>query len=402
MGKRLMCIGCLLVVILTAGLVIYQKAVDSHRVDPFHLTEDMDRAETSEGYENPEDLVKYMICQIQNADLDLALRGCAIENLAEYFVLESYLELTDEFKGLEDLPPSETESEAYIGISTARLAGYYADMVEKCMELFGSGHEVQLVSVEEYVPENPDGMYYQLRQKVCEALGCRTVSEMRVLLNIDGDAKEMYWTLVRYRSKWNVLAFNELEKADQKSVEIRSVSAAESDGKDIINYNTDDVLPLNYKLVNQNKEDTPEDLLENLISYLRREDVWSAMSYFHLYDTGQNRYIDQELLKSQEELAGQMQIFYYQLFIPNREKFEWYQRETADRGDDLAEDLKAEQIVSLTVDWIREISQDADGHAQYQMSYSYSGRSYVLNLELVNVNGWMIESMEWEQEIWLN
>lgn len=402
MGKRLMCIGCLLVVILTAGLVIYQKAVDSHRVDPFHLTEDMDRAETSEGYENPEDLVKYMICQIQNADLDLALRGCAIENLAEYFVLESYLELTDEFKGLEDLPPSETESEAYIGISTARLAGYYADMVEKCMELFGSGHEVQLVSVEEYVPENPDGMYYQLRQKVCEALGCRTVSEMRVLLNIDGDAKEMYWTLVRYRSRWNVLAFNELEKADQKSVEIRSVSAAESDGKDIINYNTDDVLPLNYKLVNQNKEDTPEDLLENLISYLRREDVWSAMSYFHLYDTDQDMHIDQELLKSQEELAGQMQIFYYQLFIPDREKFEWYQRETADRGDDLAEDLKAEQIVSLTVDWIREISQDADGHAQYQMSYSYSGRSYVLNLVLVNVNGWMIESMEWEQEIWLN
>lgn len=51
---------------------------------------------------------------------------------------------------------------------------------------------------------------------------------------------------------------------------------------------------------------------------------------------------------------------------------------------------------------IREISQDADGHAQYQMSYSYSGRSYVLNLVLVNVNGWMIESMEWEQEIWLN
>lgn len=402
MGKRLMCIGCLLVVILTAGLAIYQKAVDSHRVDPFHLTEDMDRAETSEGYENPEDLVKYMICQIQNADLDLALRGCAIENLAEYFVLESYLELTDEFKGLEDLPPSETESEAYIGISTARLAGHYADMMEKCMELFGSGHEVQLVSVEEYVPENPDGMYYQLRQKVCEALGCRTVSEMRVLLNIDGDAKEMYWTLVRYRSRWNVLAFNELEKADQKSVEIRSVSAAESDGKDIINYNTDDVLPLNYKLVNQNKEDTPEDLLENLISYLRREDVWSAMSYFHLYDTGQDMHIDQELLKSQEELAGQMQILYYQLFIPNREKFEWYQRETADRGDDLAEDLKAEQIVSLTVDWIREISQDADGHAQYQMSYSYSGRSYVLNLELVNVNGWMIESMEWEQEIWLN
>lgn len=402
MEKRVACIGFLLIVILAAGLAIYQKNVDSNRVEPFYLTEDMDRAETSEGYENPEDLVKYMICQIQNADLDLALRGCAIENLAEYFVLESYLKLTDEFKGLEDLPPSETESEAYIGISTVRLAGYYADMVEKCVELFGTGHEVQLVAVEEYVPENPDGMYYQLRQKVCEALGGRTVSEMRVLLDIDGDVKEMYWTLVRYRSRWNVLAFNELEKADQKNVEVRPASAAETDGKDAINYDTDDVLPLNYRLVNQNKEAAPEELLENLISYLRREDVWSAMSYFQLYDNSQDMHISQELLKSQEELARQMQIFYYQLFIPDRQNFEWYQRETADRGDDLAEALRAEQIVSLTVDWIREISQDTDGRARYQMSYSYSGRSYVVNFVLVNADGWMIESMEWEQETWLS
>lgn len=402
MEKRIAGLGFLLIMILAAGLVIYQKDVDSHRVEPFHLLEDMGRAGTLDGYENPEDLVKYMLCQIHNEDLDLALRGCAIENLAEYFVLESYLELTDKFRGLEDLPPSETESEAYIAISNARLAGYYADLVEDCIDLFGPAHEVELMSVEEYVPENPDGMYYQLRQKVCEALGCRSVSEMRLLLDIDGEIKEMYWTLVRYRSKWNVLAFSELEKAGEADIITRAVSMDNIDTEDTINYETDVILPLNYTLANQNREETPEDLLESLISYLRREDVWSAMSYFYLYDMDQTKCINKELLNNQEELAQQMQMFYYQLFIPNRNSFEWYQREAADRGTELSKALKTEQVVSLSINWIQQVSEPIDGHVQYQMAYSYSDRSYVLNLILVNVNGWMIESMEWQEDTWLN
>lgn len=402
MEKRIAGLGFLLIMILAAGLVIYQKDVDSHRVEPFHLLEDMGRAGTLDGYENPEDLVKYMLCQIHNEDLDLALRGCAIENLAEYFVLESYLELTDKFRGLEDLPPSETESEAYIAISNARLAGYYADLVEDCIDLFGPAHEVELMSVEEYVPENPDGMYYQLRQKVCEALGCRSVSEMKLLLDIDGEIKEMYWTLVRYRSKWNVLAFSELEKAGEADIITRAVSMDNIDTEDTINYETDVILPLNYTLANQNREETPEDLLESLISYLRREDVWSAMSYFYLYDMDQTKCINKELLNNQEELAQQMQMFYYQLFIPNRNSFEWYQREAADRGTELSKALKTEQVVSLSINWIQQVSEPIDGHVQYQMAYSYSDRSYVLNLILVNINGWMIESMEWQEDTWLN
>lgn len=402
MERKIMFIGCLLIAALTGGLVIYQKKVDSQRVEPYHVMEDMARAETIDGYEEPEDLVKYMICQIQNEDLDLALRGCAIENLSEYFVLESYLELTDEFRGLEDLPPSETESEAYIGISNARLAGHYTDVIGTCMELFGSGHTVEVLDVEEYVPENPDGMYYQLRQKVCEALGCRSISEMRILLRVDGEVREMYWTLVRYRSKWNVLAFHELEAEDRTDVVFRPVSAELVDIGETIDFGTADVLPLNYRLTNQNKEETPESLLENLIAYLRREDVWSAMSYFCMYDVDQDLFITSDLLKQQEELARQMQVFYYQLFIQDRNSFEWYQRETSDRGDDLAKALRSEQVVSLSISWIQQTSEIVNGHVQYQMGYSYNGHSYTLNFVLKDEDGWMIESMDWLEEKWLN
>lgn len=398
MDKRITVIGCLLIVFLAGGLFAYQKYMDGRQVEPFYMTENMDRMETLEGYEEPELLVCYMICQIQRGDLDLALRGCAIENLAEYFVLESYLELTDEFRGIENLPPSETESEAYMGISSARLAGDYAEMLEQCRQLFGSEHEVQLLSVSEYIPENPDGMYYQTRQKLCEALGCRSVSEMQILLRIDGEDKEMYWTLVRYRSRWNVLAFNELDSAGQKEIVIRSADISSVEN---LSFDTEDVLPLNYSLVNQNKEDTPEALLENFFLYLQREDIWSAMSYFYLYDTEGNIDADQDLLARQGELAQQIQMFYYQLFIPNRNIYEWYQREPAERGGDLVEALMCDQVVSLNLDYMQQISETADDKADYRAVYSYNGYTYVLNFTLVNQNGWMIESMDWQEETWL-
>ena len=315
-------------------------------------------------------------------------------------MLESYIEMTDEIRGIEDLPPSETESTAYIGISGARLTEYYAELLGSCMELFGPGHEVQLLLAEEYVPDNPDGMYYQFRRALCSALGCTSVSEMRIQLLIDGEAREMYWSLARYPGSWKILAFHELESEDQSGISIRSVEAAETG--EPLEYETDDVLPLNYHLANQNREETPEELLESFIGYLQREDVWSALSYCWLYDDAESEVsADQETLMRQGELAKQLQLFYYQLFIRDRNSYEWYLRDPAARGGDLVSTLMSDQVVSLTLVGIQQTSEVADGRVQYQIIYTYSGRTYVMNFNLVDRNGWMIESMGWQEDTWL-
>lgn len=401
MDKRLMLAGCALIIFLAGGLVLYQRNADSQKVEPFYTMAAMERAGTITGYsDSEEDLVRYMVCQIQRGDLDLALRGCAIDGLSEYFVLESYIEMTDEIRGIEDLPPSETESTAYIGISGARLTEYYAELLGSCMELFGPGHEVQLLLAEEYVPDNPDGMYYQFRRALCSALGCTSVSEMRIQLLIDGEAREMYWSLARYPGSWKILAFHELESEDQSGISIRSVEAAETG--EPLEYETDDVLPLNYHLANQNREETPEELLESFIGYLQREDVWSALSYCWLYDDAESEVsADQETLMRQGELAKQLQLFYYQLFIRDRNSYEWYLRDPAARGGDLVSTLMSDQVVSLTLVGIQQTSEVADGRVQYQIIYTYSGRTYVMNFNLVDRNGWMIESMGWQEDTWL-
>ena len=59
---------------------------------------------TIEGYEEPEAAVGYLLYQIQQQDLDAALRICAIGDVAEYFNMASYLKDTKKFKGVEILP----------------------------------------------------------------------------------------------------------------------------------------------------------------------------------------------------------------------------------------------------------------------------------------------------------
>ena len=57
----------------------------------------MKRRSTIDGFESPEETVEYVLYQIHRGDLDLALRGCAIQEIAENFSLQKYLEIMERF-----------------------------------------------------------------------------------------------------------------------------------------------------------------------------------------------------------------------------------------------------------------------------------------------------------------
>ena len=77
---------------------------------------------TTEGFEEPEEAVTYFLYQVQQNNMDGALRVCAISDLAEYFSLTNFIEYTGQFSGISMLPPAEMENKAYIEISRMRLA----------------------------------------------------------------------------------------------------------------------------------------------------------------------------------------------------------------------------------------------------------------------------------------
>lgn len=395
MDKKLAIFGSLLILLLIGGLFYYQKQQDnSEVVSKKESVEQQERPETISGYEDEEELVKYMLYQLQQEDLDLALRACAIQGIAENFNLETYIKYTENYDPLAVLPPTNWESPAYSAISEMRLEGYYTEWLQKCMELLGREHEVVLYDIKEDVPENPDGMYYQNRNTICEILGARSVKEMLIYVEIDGQPMELRWTLTRHGKSWRALCFTSL---DGYGAELPESCDSQKDFRqmDVQEYATEDVLPADYGILNANGEQTPEETIQRFSRYLIRQDVWSAASYVKVYD-GMEPHTTAELMSQQSSLAEKMQAFYYRLFFNNQEKYDWYFRDLSARAENIAEDLRSDQIIVMNLAGIAPISEPSEETMVYQVVYSYGWVDYSYIVTLCNENGWRITNIEWQ------
>lgn len=387
-------IGIVLILALVAGLYQYQAVQDQNDVTACGETEEQKREGTVSGFDDETELIRYLFYQVQQDDLDLALRACAIDNLAENFLLRSYIEFTGNYEGMNTLPPSDDESSAYMEISNARLAAHFAEQLQQCREIFGPDHQVMLLHVEEEMPENPDGKYYTDRQSICDILGSAKVREMKITFEADGQTKEMVWTLARYRKNWQVVSFNAIADGEKRPIKVLAAKA-EPDWTPIDLNAVTEIPDVNYTVVAQNSEETPEKLLDQFLLYLQREDVWSAMSYFTIYDGTQTTHTTAELLERQGQVAEQLQQFYYHFFFADQNKYAWYFRELETRAKDIVADLRSNQIVTLSTWGIWPWDGQGDNPVDYQVIYGYKGTGYSIHFHLVYDNGWHIESIEW-------
>ena len=387
-------IGIVLILVLVTGLYQYQAVQDQNNVIACGETEEQKREGTVSGFDDETELIRYLFYQVQQDDLDLALRACAIDNLAENFLLRSYIEFTGNYEGVNTLPPSDDESSAYMEISNARLAAHFAEQLQQCREIFGSDHQVKLLHVEEEMPENPDGKYYTDRQSICDILGSAKVREMKITFETDGQTKEMVWTLARYRKNWQVVSFNAIADGEKRPMKVLTAKA-DPDWQPLDLSEAAEIPDVNYTVVAQNAEETPEELLERFLLYLQREDVWSAMSYFTMYDGTQTTHTTAELLERQGQVAEQLQQFYYHFFFADQNKYAWYFRELDTRARDVVKDLRSNQIVTLSTwggwPWGEPIENQVD----YQVVYAYKYVGHNMHFRLVYDKGWHIESMEW-------
>ena len=399
MGKEMakkgtLIIGILLILALLAGLYQYQAVQDQEDVIACVETEEQKREGTTGGFKDETELVRYLFYQVQQDDLDLALRACAIDNLADNFLLRSYIEFTGHYEGADTLPPSDDESSAYMEISNAKLAAYFAGQLQQCREVFGPDHQVKLLHVEEEVPDNPDGKYYTDRQSICEILGSAKVREMQITFEADGQTKRMVWTLARYRKDWQVVSFNSIADGEKRPMKVLAAKA-DPDWEPLDLSEVPEIPDVNYTVAAQNAEETPEELLDRFLLYLQREDVWSAMSYFTMYDGTQTPHTTAELLERQGQVAEQLQQFYYKFFFADQNKYAWYFRELDTRAKDIVTDLRSNQIMTLSTWGIWLWGDPAENQVDYQAIYAYKSVGYHMHFHLVYNNGWHIESINW-------
>lgn len=372
---------------------IYKWKENLWKVQAIMYPNDIQTDVTLEGYEDGNELLKYMFYQIGEKNLDYALRGCAFQNIAECFCLDYYTEYLNRFENTELIPPSDADSPAYMAITNARLSAGYARALMVIMETLQDASPLELLKIEDDVPESPDGIYYQNIQHVYEILGARSLEEKVIYLKSGERTMELRCTLVRYRKYWKVLFFHSLQDDGIEQIDLRPSSFQNEKGIPVESYKKD-VLPCNYYLLNDNNEDNPDILIKRFFVYLQQEDAQSAMSYMDIDGTNQETELLIERLEHQEQMACQIQEFYYRTLLHDREYVRWISKDISERGSELTKALSTTNMLFTQIAQLEEVQND--GHtALYKFYWSYENSWIGANIYLENKNGWKITYIEY-------
>lgn len=384
--------GLALIALMLLVIGVYVRIENRREIEPVVYPAESESDETMGGYEEENELLEYMIFQLGEKNLDYALRACAFKNVSEYFCLSYYTEYLDRFENMDLIPPADAESPAYLPVANARLAVEYAKTLEQLMADLGNG-ELKLLEIADDVPENPDGKYYELRNRVCEILGARSLAEKIVYLQVGEETKELRCTLIRYRRYWNVLFFHPLQDTGIEVVDLRDSAFPGSGEVDLSSYEKD-ILPCNYYLLADNREEDPRTLIKRFFLYLQREDSQAAMSYMDIYGTDKEPVLSVEWLDRQAQAAYKIQEFYYRTLLYDTDYVEWISKDISERGSDFTKALSTTNMLFTQLTRLDEIRNDGQT-AEYDFYWTYENVALGAKAYLENKDGWKITAIEW-------
>lgn len=362
---------------------------------PSMETSEMQREETVDGFESPEEVVEYVLYWIHQDDLDLALRGCAIEEIAQNFLLQNYCEVMNSFLYTDMLAPADYESKAYMDINQARMTAVYSNMVEQCIGILGSGTDLEVLSIFSDIPENADGYYYQDIRDICSIVGARDACDVTVQMLVDSVPRQMTVTAARYRSHWKVIQFSEYANYSSTEPQITEYTEITSEGTLPIAWEEmeEQILPCNYQIAGSEKEEDPEYLLRKWFVYLQRGDIWKALSYVDLYNEDEVWYPDSIFFSRQSKAAADLQKVYYDLLLSDGDQMSWIYQNVKDEAVNLVSLLDTSNMIYTTLTGVQ-LLEEGEDHARYQINYTYDWKGFSKIVNLVYEGGWKIEGIE--------
>lgn len=362
---------------------------------PSMETSEMQREETVDGFESPEEVVEYVLYWIHQDDLDLALRGCAIEETAQNFLLQSYCEVMNSFPYTDMLAPADYESKAYMDINQARMTAVYSNMVEQCIGILGEGTDLEVLSIFSDIPENADGYYYQDIRDICSIVGARDACNVTVQMLVDSVPRQMTVTAARYRSHWKVIQFSEYANYSSTEPQITEYTEITSEKALPIAWEEmeEQILPCNYQIAGSEKEEDPDYLLRKWFVYLQRGDIWKALSYVDLYNEDEVWYPDSIFFSRQSKAAADLQKVYYDLLLSDGDQMSWIYQNVKDEAVNLLSLLDTSNMIYTILTGVQ-LLEEGENHARYQIEYVYDGKWFSKIVNLVYEDGWKIEGIE--------
>lgn len=390
--KKLEYVAGILGILFTLSVILYYQNVHVIEEVEEPMVEEEESEDMRKGYKEPEEAVAYLMAQIAGGDLERALRVCAVEDVAGYFDTPLYLEYTEDYQGMDMIPPGDND-EGYNVIARLRLASDYGHMLQACMEELASDGSVEVYEIRRDEPENPDGKYYQRLESISNILGARDVCECIVYLKAGDAPKEMHLSLAKYKSYWKVVSFSTMKQYRRTKPDIRTSRADFSEEAMDLEEYREEQLPMNYILMKSRTEADPDRLVSNYYIYLQRGDVLSALTYHDFGNGGEEPVFSLELLDRQKEAAVRLQDLYYQMFL-RKTDFEWAKRHYYDTPGYIPAFLRMSNM--QYVDFIPQGMQYVDGEDSfYQLGWLYDGEWYSRRLYMAEQDGWRILSMEY-------
>lgn len=409
-------LGIVAVFILVGIIFLYKLEVRREYVDPGIVTEDMARESTVDGFEKPEESVRYMISALQKEDLDMGLRGFPIDEKILGIDVGEELNALGEFSTNITYMPSQWKE--FVPVSSSEITKDYTEIFQSLEEQF-AGRDVTVEAVRALMPQKQmEAQYHRNSQQICEIWGADSRIEALAKLTIDGEDYALPVTLFRYDDFWKIDSFEAslleekedgifscdeqtygkltdekeekklkefLEDKDKKTTQ----SKTKEEEKEVLP--EDALLPANYVLYNTAFSQTPEKAIENFILSMQKNDLSSMMIYTDLY--GEEDPLNQdlaEILIRQGEVAEQIQTFYYYLMGNDFASTENVSLdELGMTGEEISKSLELSEIVYLDLNNVLKIKDD-----EYAAFYYFNGKHYMSGFTMKEYGqGWKIEEL---------
>lgn len=392
--RMLVIIGTVLVVLNLLVPGGYQLCTSIREGRPHTETGDMKRRDTVNGYEEPEEVVEYVLYQIHQGDLDLALRGCAVQEVSQNFSIQSYGEIMNEFPWTRTLAPADYENQGYIEINQARMAAVYSNMLEQCMGIFGDGYDLEVLCIQRNIPEDADGYYYQDIRNICGIVGARDACNVDIFMRVDGVPRKMTVTTARYKKYWKILQFSEYQNYQYVEPQISEYAENMDISELPLEWDSleNAVLPCNYDLAGNKSSEDLEEFAREIFIYLQRGDVWKILSRYDLYDSEEDLYPDSVFLDRQSRAAVQLQEFYYRILLYDGDKMSWIYQNVKDEAVNLLSLMNMTDMLYANLYRV-EVTENGDGTAVCRLEYGYDKGWFATNICLVYKDGWKIVSI---------
>lgn len=392
--RFLLKIGSFLVSLALLIPCIYQIGVKISEGNPYLETHDMQRKSTVDGYGSPEEIVEYVLYQINQGDLDLALRGCAIQEVSEYFSLQKYCEVLEDFPYRGTLAPADYDNQAYVEINSARMTVVYSSMIEQCMSMLGEEYDLEILRIETDIPEKADGFYYQEIRDISAIVGAKDVCNVVVDMLIEGIPRRMMVTAAKYKSYWKILQFSEYKNFLNIEPQISEYTEEVKTSELPVGWEdmSSAILPLNYHVANNMKIEDVEKIAKKIFVYLQRGEVWKIIAYYDIYDSEEVIYPDSVFFEKQSNAAYQIQGIYYQILMHDGDKMSWIKENVKEEAVNLTALLDATSMIYANLNNI-EVIKSGENELQCRIRYTYEGQWFSSTILLVYKNGWKISEI---------